>query len=118
MGLVQREIEKAGIPTVGISIVREYTEKVRPPRSVYLRWPFGHPLGEPFNVPQQSTVLKMTFSVLCSINTPGMIVALPLRWRREDYARYGDLKVQCDAAVTAEEFLAMLRQDKRLRLET
>ncbi|MGD2080148.1 MAG: hypothetical protein PVJ36_03320 [Nitrospirota bacterium] len=107
MGLVQREVEKAGIPTVGISIVREYTEKVRPPRSVYLRWPFGHPLGEPFNAAQQLTVLKMTLSALCSIRTPGMIVDLPLRWKREDYTRYGDLKVLCDAEEAAAESLLM-----------
>ncbi len=75
--------------------MREYTEKVRPPRSVYLRWPFGHPLGEPFNSPQQSTVLKMTFSALCTARNPGAIIDLNLSWRREDYSRYDNLKVEC-----------------------
>jgi len=56
VGLVQREIEKAGIPTIGISIVREYTEKVQPPRTVHVKWPFGHPLGEPGNIKQQRAV--------------------------------------------------------------
>ncbi|MEJ2313407.1 MAG: hypothetical protein P8Y85_01230 [Nitrospirota bacterium] len=92
---------------MGISIVREYTEKVRPPRSVFLRWPFGHPLGEPFNVPQQRTVLKMALSALCSIRTPGMIVDLPLRWRREDYSRYEKLEFLCDAGRTALESLLL-----------
>jgi len=55
--LIQREIEQAGIPTIGISIVREYTEKVKPPRTVFLDWPFGHPLGEPFDKEQQVAVL-------------------------------------------------------------
>jgi D-proline reductase (dithiol) PrdB len=88
VGLVQREIEKAGIPTIGISIVREYTEKVTPPRSVFLRWPYGHPLGEPFNVAQQRAVLIEAFKNLYSITKPGTIVDLPLRWRRESYDRY------------------------------
>jgi hypothetical protein len=88
VGLVQREVERAGIPTVGISIVRNYTEKVHPPRSVFLRWPFGHPLGEPGNVPQQRTVLFETFKALYAIQTPGEIMDLPFRWRREDYSRY------------------------------
>ena len=57
MGLVQRAIEAEGIPTVGISILKEVTQKVRPPRSVFLRYPFGHPLGEAFNVAQQRTIL-------------------------------------------------------------
>ncbi len=85
MGLIQREIERAGIPTVGISIVREYTEKVKPPRTVFLRWPFGHPVGEPFNLAQQRTVLAEAFRALYSITEPGGIVDLPFRWRRESY---------------------------------
>lgn len=81
-------IEKAGIPTIGVSIVREYTEKVKPPRTIFLRWPFGHPLGEPFNVAQQQAVLIEAFKNLYSINVPGAIVDLRFRWKREIYDRY------------------------------
>lgn len=88
MGLVQRIIEAAGIPTVGISIVREYSEQVRPPRTVFLRWPFGHPLGEPDNRLQQRAVLLETFRQLYAVDVPGQIVDLPFRWRRENYADY------------------------------
>ena len=88
MGLIQREIEKAGIATVGITIVREYTEKVQPPRSVYLKWPFGHPLGEPGNVKQQRAVVMEAFRALYGITSPGEIVDLPFRWRRHDYESY------------------------------
>jgi len=72
--LIQREIERQGIPTVGISIVRSYTENVRPPRSIYLRLPFGHPLGEPFNTAQQTALIGKAFDALYSISTPGEIV--------------------------------------------
>ncbi|MEJ2182342.1 MAG: hypothetical protein P8Y66_02335 [Nitrospirota bacterium] len=85
MALVQREIERAGIATVGISIVRAYTEKVKPPRSIYLHWPFGHPLGEPFNRNQQRAVLIRAFEALYSIKTPGEIRDIPYKWRRESY---------------------------------
>ena len=85
MGLVQREIERIGIPTIGISIVRDYSVKVKPPRTVFLHWPFGHPLGEPFNIPQQRVVLAEAFRALCSIDKPGTIIDLPYRWRRERY---------------------------------
>jgi hypothetical protein len=74
-----------GIPTIGISIVRQYTEKVKPPRSIYLRWPFGHPLGEPFNIPQQRAVLMEMFNALYSINKPGEIRDVPFMWRKEKY---------------------------------
>jgi len=85
VGLIQREIERAGIPTVGISIVRKYSEEVRPPRTVFLRWPYGHPLGEPFNIPQQRTVLRAALKALGEITEAGQIVDLPFRWRRETY---------------------------------
>ncbi|MCU0577752.1 MAG: hypothetical protein MUD15_13170 [Desulfobacterota bacterium] len=85
MGLIQREVEKAGIPTIGISIVRQYTEKVKPPRTIFLKWPFGHPLGEPHNVAQQRSVLKKALEALYAVDTPGTIVDIPWRWRRERY---------------------------------
>ncbi len=85
MGLIQRAIEAVGIPTIGISIVREYTEKVKPPRTVFLRWPFGHPLGEPFNIPQQRAALAEAFKALYSINTSGRIIDVPFRWKRQKY---------------------------------
>lgn len=85
MGLIQREIERQGMPTIGISIVRNYTEKVRPPRSVFLRWPFGHPLGEPGHTLQQRTVLLRALRALTEISKPGTIVDLPFAWRRHDY---------------------------------
>jgi len=88
VGLIQREIEAAGIPTIGISIVRGYSEEVRPPRTVFLRWPFGHPLGEPGRSQQQRAVLLEAFRHLYAIHEPGRIVELPFRWRREDYADY------------------------------
>jgi D-proline reductase (dithiol) PrdB len=87
VGLIQREVEKAGIPTIGISIVKEFTAKVKPPRTVFLRWPFGHPLGEPFNVLQQRAVLIGSFNALYSINEAGTIIDLPLKWRREKYVQ-------------------------------
>ncbi len=85
MGLIQRAIEKEGIPTVGVSIVRKYTEKVKPPRTVFLRWPFGHPLGEAFNEAQQRVVIAESLRALYSIREPGAIIDLPYRWRREKY---------------------------------
>lgn len=85
MGLIQREIEKNGISTIGISIVRKFTEKVKPPRTIFLKWPFGHPLGEPFKKDQQRAVLLKAFDALNSIESPGEIIDLPFRWKREKY---------------------------------
>jgi D-proline reductase (dithiol) PrdB len=86
--LIQREIEKVGIATIGISIVREYSEKVKPPRTIFLRWPFGHPLGEPENKLQQRAVLFEALRALYQIEQSGTIIDLPFRWRRENYDDY------------------------------
>jgi hypothetical protein len=85
VGLVQRAIEAEGIPTVGISILREVTEKVRPPRSVFLRYPFGHPLGEAFNVAQQRTILLDALAALETITEPGTILEPGYVWRRHRF---------------------------------
>jgi D-proline reductase (dithiol) PrdB len=85
VGLIQREIERSGVPTIGISIVRQYTESIKPPRTVFLKWPFGHPLGEPFKTPQHRAVLREVFSALINISVPGTIVDAPFRWKREKY---------------------------------
>jgi D-proline reductase (dithiol) PrdB len=70
---------------MNLTRLKKYTEKVKPPRSIFLRWPFGHPLGEPFNVLQQRAVLIEAFSALYSIREPGMIYDVPFRWKRENY---------------------------------
>jgi D-proline reductase (dithiol) PrdB len=77
VGLIQREIEKAGLSTIGISIVRSITEKIKPPRTVFVDWPFGHPLGEPFIKAQQRKILMDALNALSSIKIPGEIIDLP-----------------------------------------
>ena len=84
VGLVQRIIEEAGISTVSISIARKLTEEAGAPRSVFVKWPMGHPMGEPFNIKQQRRVLKAALEGLLSITECGTIVDLPFRWRREE----------------------------------
>ena len=88
MGLIQREIEKAGIPTISVSIVRKFTEDVKAPRAVFVKWPMGHPLGEPFVIDTQTAVLSAAFRALKEIKEPGTIIDLPFRWkRREDLGK-------------------------------
>ena len=85
MGLIQRSIEAEGIPTVGISILKEVTEKVRPPRSVFLRYPFGHPLGRAFDTKQQIAILLEALAALETIREPGTILEPGYRWRRHRF---------------------------------
>ncbi len=85
MGLIARVIEAAGIPTVCIIGLREIAERVRPPRAVHLKWPFGHPLGEPGNRAQQFCVLYIALKALYTVQESGTILDPGWRWRREEY---------------------------------
>jgi D-proline reductase (dithiol) PrdB len=71
-----------------VSVLRELTVKLRPPRAVFARFPFGHPLGEPFNRAQQRTIIHDALAMLYT-TTPGALVELSYRWRRERYAEPG-----------------------------
>lgn len=85
MGLVQRAIEAEGIPTIGITLLKEVTRKVKPPRALFLRYPFGHPLGEAFHVKQQRTILLDALRALETVTQPGTILEPGYRWRRHRF---------------------------------
>jgi len=86
VGLIARAIEQAGIPTVSISITRDLTESVGVPRAVFVKWPLGHPLGEPGNVLQQRTIIYDALALLISAREPGIIFEPGYRWRRTTFA--------------------------------
>lgn len=65
--------------------MREITEKSPPPRAFYMRFPFGHALGEPGKREQQLTILYRAFRLLFEAQTPGTIEDSGLRWKRETY---------------------------------
>lgn len=71
---------------MSLSVLPATAEQARLPRVVAMRWPFGHALGEPFNHPQQMTVIHHALKALYA-TTPGGVTVLRDRWRRE---RYGE----------------------------
>ena len=66
VGLIQRCIEYAGITTVSISLLREITEKIRPPRALFV--PF--PLGEHNNSELQTRIMRAAFALLSRNDCP------------------------------------------------
>ena len=76
VGLIQRAIEEEGIPTISISLNRTITEKVKPPRSLLLAFPLGHPMGDPFDEEGQRHLLTDGLNYLKTIEQPGTIVDL------------------------------------------
>lgn len=70
VGLIQRAIEYAGITTVSISLLREITQKIRPPRALYVPFPLGYPLGEPDNPELQTRIMRAAFALLTRADCP------------------------------------------------
>jgi len=70
VGLIQRAIEYAGVTTVSLSLLREITEKIQPPRALFVPFPLGYPLGEPNNPPLQTRILQAAFALLTRNDAP------------------------------------------------
>ena len=84
MGLIAREIEGRGIPTISMSSAYSITAAVNPPRAVYLDFPLGRTAGKPHDVALQRRVLRDTLDALVAIDTPGTIRRLPYPWADDD----------------------------------
>jgi hypothetical protein len=51
------------LATVGISLVREHTEAIKPPRALWVPFPLGRPLGEPNDEAFQLDVLRAVLAL-------------------------------------------------------
>ncbi|MCZ6473999.1 MAG: hypothetical protein O6934_11215 [SAR324 cluster bacterium] len=78
--MIQRAVEKAGIPTVGLSTFRDRVERVNYPRAATVKFPRGATLGRPHDAAQQRQVLLDTFEVLRTAPGPGTHVELNHKW--------------------------------------
>ncbi len=81
VGLIQTAIEKAGIPTISITLKPEVTYFLHVPRSAYIRFPYGYSVGPAFEPELQKEILQATLNLVPQIKTPGTIVKLPYRWQ-------------------------------------
>ena len=57
-------LEAHGVATTSISMVREHTEKVKPPRALFVPFPFGYALGRPNDPELQHRVLRAALDLL------------------------------------------------------
>lgn len=85
-GLIARALEEHGISTVVVNLNRQQPERIKPPRCLLLKYPYGRPFGQPNDVDQQRTIVEDALNLLLTVTKPGSIVEMPYRWRREDFA--------------------------------
>lgn len=57
-------IEKSGIPTVSVSVLREITELVQPPRVLFQKRALGRILGDPHQRQIQKSIVSAALSLL------------------------------------------------------
>ena len=83
MGLIAREIEAAGVPTLCMSSAWDITAAVLPPRAAYYHAPLGHQTGAPRDPEGQRAVVRAALEVAARMETPGTIARLPVPWPGE-----------------------------------
>ncbi len=64
MCVLARVFEEAGLTTVSIALIREHAEKVKPPRALFVPFPYGYPLGKPDDAIFQHRVIGATLDLL------------------------------------------------------
>lgn len=81
MGLVAAELERRGIATVAIQLLREVALRVRPPRALCVPFPHGYPLGRPGDAAGQRRVIESALRLLetPSLEPPVLVDFEPIR---------------------------------------
>ena len=64
VGLVAAELERQGVSTVTLQLLRSVAERVRPPRALFVPFRHGYPLGEPNAPARQHTVIEAALRML------------------------------------------------------
>ena len=69
-----------------VNVNREQPERIKPPRALVVKYPYGQPFGVPGDVDQQRVIVEDALALLEQATEPGVIVEAPYRWRREDFS--------------------------------
>ncbi len=64
MGVLGHYIEEGGIATTQISLIREHTEIIKPPRALWVPFELGRPFGVPGDPDCQKRVLRRVLHIL------------------------------------------------------
>jgi hypothetical protein len=70
-------LEAEGVPAVAISLIRLHSEKVRPPRALWVPFELGRPLGAPNDPNFQTRVIAAGLGLLEAASGPVMLEDFP-----------------------------------------
>ena len=84
VGLIAREAEAAGMPTLCMASALDIIKSVNPPRATFLDYPLGHTTGKPHEPELQREILRQALDALTSLTVPGVVKTLPFRWSEDE----------------------------------
>lgn len=84
MGLIAREIEEQGIPTLCLTSALSITQAVNPARALFLDFPLGHTAGKPHDPKLQDGIIEAALHAFETMTATGSIDRLPLHWAEDD----------------------------------
>lgn len=70
MGGLAHYFEEEGLSTIHISLIREHTQTIKPPRALWVPFELGRPFGAPNDPAFQTRVLKRVLELLNAENGP------------------------------------------------
>ncbi|HJM51252.1 MAG TPA: hypothetical protein QGF63_15585 [Alphaproteobacteria bacterium] len=73
MGGLAHYLEDEGVATTQISLIREHSEAMKPPRALWVPFELGRPLGAPGDAAFQRRVLAATLALLESDSGPQLV---------------------------------------------
>jgi len=77
VSLIAAEMERRGITTVCIVLLREVAEKVRPPRALFVPFRHGYPLDQPHDPARQRAVIERALALTASDSAAPLLEDLP-----------------------------------------
>lgn len=84
VGLIARELEAAGIPTLCMTSALDITRSVNPPRAAFLDYPLGHTTGKPHDPELQRRIMREALAAFESMTIPGSVKMLPFVWSEDE----------------------------------
>ena len=67
---MQAALERVGITTVSVTLLREITAVTKPPRALFVPFPLGFPLGTPHDAAGQHRVIAAALDLLTRNDVP------------------------------------------------
>ena len=92
MGLIAREVEARGIPSVSLSSALSITRSAGAPRAVFLDFPLGRTAGRAFDKTMQRDIIRSALDLVRDATVPGTVTELGYRWAADDTWKDGVMR--------------------------